>query len=42
MGIITIGDDEVSLDLVSSELKDFIDPSLLEDTMSRPASRTPR
>ncbi|KAI9243391.1 hypothetical protein BDA99DRAFT_530481 [Phascolomyces articulosus] len=36
------GDEDVSFDLVASDLKDFIDPIMLEGIMSRPSSRAPR
>ncbi|KAI9488060.1 hypothetical protein BDB00DRAFT_68752 [Zychaea mexicana] len=36
------GDEDVSFDLVASDLNDFIDPVMLEGIMSRPASRAPR
>ncbi|KAI7865141.1 hypothetical protein BDF14DRAFT_1089894 [Spinellus fusiger] len=35
------GDEDVSFDLVSSDLKDLIDYSLVPEMISRPASRTP-
>ncbi|KAI8146799.1 hypothetical protein BJV82DRAFT_398028 [Fennellomyces sp. T-0311] len=36
------GDEDLSFDLVASDLKDFMDPVMLEGIMSRPSSRAPR
>lgn len=34
-------DDDLSVDFAHSDLKDFIDPVLLEGVISRPVSRAP-
>lgn len=36
------GEEDVPLNFATSDIKDFVDPAMLEEIMSRPGSRLPR